>query len=56
MNQPSDSDALALARHAAVSWIAEALQQSFTLARATALASQRTWGAKTYAASTLEDW
>ena len=56
MNQPSDSDALALARQAAVSWIAEALQQNFTLARATALASQRTWGGKTYSASTLEEW
>ena len=56
MNQPSDSDALALARHAAVSWIAEALKQNFTLARATALASERTWDGKTYSASTLENW
>ena len=56
MNQPSDSDALALARHAAVSWIQEALKQNFTLARATALASERTWGGKTYSASTLESW
>jgi len=56
MNQPSDSDALALARHAAVSWIAEALKQNFTLARATALASERTWGDQTYSASTLEGW
>jgi len=56
MNQPSESDALALVRHAAVSWIAEALKQNFTLARATALASQRTWGDKTYSASTLEGW
>jgi len=56
MNQPSDSDALALARHAAASWIQEALQQHFTLARATALASERTWGGKTYSASTLEGW
>ena len=56
MNQPSDSDALALARHAAASWIQEALKQNFTLARATALASERTWGGKTYAASTLESW
>jgi len=56
MNQPSDSDALALARHAAVSWIAEALKQNFTLARATALASERTWGPRTYSASTLEGW
>jgi transposase InsO family protein len=56
MNQPSDSDALALARHAAVTWIQEALKQNFTLARATALASERTWGDKTYSASTLESW
>jgi len=56
MNQPSDSDALALARHAAASWIQEALKQNFTLARATALASERTWGGKTYSASTLETW
>jgi putative transposase len=56
MNQPSDSEALALARHAAVSWIHEALKQNFTLARATALASERSWGGKTYSASTLESW
>jgi len=56
MNQPSVSDALALARHAAASWIQEALKQHFTLARATALASERTWGGKTYSASTLEGW
>src|SRR5712691_9064922 len=56
MNQPSDSDALALVRHAAVNWIAEALKQNFTLTRATALASERTWGGKTYSASTLESW
>jgi transposase InsO family protein len=56
MNEPSDSDALALARHAAASWIQEALKQNFTLARATALASERTWGGKSYSASTLESW
>ncbi len=32
------------------------LKQNFTLARATALASERTWGGKTYSASTLEGW
>ena len=56
MNQPQDSDALALARHAAATWIQEALKQNFTLVRATALASERTWGGKTYSASTLESW
>lgn len=56
MNQPAQSDVLALARHAAVSWIQEALQQNFTLARATARASERTWHGKTFSASTLESW
>src|ERR1043165_5360849 len=56
MNTPSPSDALARARHAAVTWIQEALKENYTLARATALASERTWGAKTYSASTLESW
>lgn len=56
MNQPSPSDALALARHAAVSWIQEALKQNFTLVRAIALASERTWDGKSYSASTLESW
>ena len=56
MNEPSPTDALALARHAAATWIQEALKQNFTLARATALASERTWGGKSYAAATLESW
>ncbi len=56
MNQPSDSEASALARHAAASWIQEAIAQNFTLARATTLASERPWGGKLYGASTLEGW
>jgi putative transposase len=56
MNPPSPSDELALTRHAAVSWIQEALKENYTLARATALASERTWGGKIYSASTLESW
>jgi putative transposase len=56
MNQPSHSDATALIRHAAVTWIQEALKENYTLARATALASERTWGGKTYSASTLQGW
>jgi putative transposase len=56
MNQPSHSDALALARHAAVTWIQEALKQHFTLVRALRLASERTWGDQSYSASTLESW
>jgi transposase InsO family protein len=56
MNEPQKPDALALARHAAVSWIQEALKSHFTLARALSLASERTWGDKLYAAATLERW
>lgn len=56
MNQPSHADALALARHAAVTWIQEALNQHFTLVRALSLASERTWGDQRYSASTLESW
>lgn len=56
MNQPQKPEALALARHAAVSWIQEALKEHFTLARALSLASERRWGDKLYAASTLERW
>ena len=47
---------MALIRHAAATWIQEALKQNFTLVRAIALASERTWGDKTYSASTLESW
>jgi len=56
MKQPSDSDALALVRYAATSWIQEALKDNLTFANATALASHRTWGGKVYSASTLESW
>jgi len=56
MNQPSSSDALALARHAAVTWIQEALKENYTSARATAMDSERTWGGNTYSASILESW
>lgn len=56
MNEPSNSDALALARHAAVTWIQEALKEHFTLVRALHLASQRLWGGQSYSASTLESW
>lgn len=56
MNEPQKPDALALARHAAVSWIHEALKEHFTLARALSLASERAWSNKLYAASTLERW
>ena len=56
MNEPSKSDDQALVRHAAASWIQDALNQGFTLARATALASERTWGDKKYSAGALESW
>lgn len=56
MNEPASSDPLALVRHTAVSWIQEALKENFTLTRALSLASERTWGQKHYAASTLESW
>ena len=56
MNESTHSDAGALTRHAAVTWIEDALKHHCTLARATALASERTWGGKDYSASTLEGW
>lgn len=54
--QSDPSDSQALARHAAVCWIQEALKGNFTLTRALALASEREWGGQRYCASTLEDW
>lgn len=53
---PNKSDETALARHAAVCWIQEALKENFTLTRALALASQRPWGGTLYGPSTLEGW
>jgi len=54
-DHPSSTE-LALARHAAVSWIQQALEQNCTLARALALASERHWGGKLYAPSTIDAW
>ena len=56
MNESVNTDAGALARHAAATWIEDALKHNFTLARATALASERTCGEKSYSACTLESW
>jgi transposase InsO family protein len=56
MNESENTDAGALARHAAATWIEDALKHNFTLARATVLASERTWGERSYSASTLESW
>ena len=53
---PDKSDATALARHAAVCWVQEALKENFALTRALALASERQWGGKLYGTSTLEGW
>ena len=47
---------MALARHAAVTWIQEALKDNYTLTRAAVLASERPWGGKLYSASALEGW
>ena len=50
-------DSLALARHAAVSWIDQTLkQENLPLVRVLALASERFWGARLYSAATLEAW
>lgn len=56
MKELESSEALALARHAAVTWIQEALKENFSLVRALQLASQRPWGQKHYCSSTLERW
>jgi transposase InsO family protein len=56
MTKPPSPDALALARHAAVSWVQEAINEHFTLARALSLASERPWGGKIYAPATIERW
>ena len=53
---PNPSETTALARHAAVCWVQEALKENFTLTRALALASEHQWGGKLYAPSTLEAW
>ena len=53
---PDKSNEKALARHAAVCWVQEALKENFTLTRAVALASERPWGGTLYGPSTLEGW
>jgi transposase InsO family protein len=49
-------DPLALAKHAAVCWVEQALREHFSVQRALALASERPWGGQLYSASTLEGW
>lgn len=56
MTLPSNSDQVALARHAAVCWVQQAIKENFTLTRALTLASEREWGGRFYCPSTLEDW
>ena len=53
----SDSpNPVALAKHAAVCWVEQAIQEHFPIKRALALASERHWGGKLYSPSTLEGW
>ena len=47
---------LALARHAAVCWIEQAVKEHHPVKRAITLASERHWGGQLYAPSTLEGW
>lgn len=56
MTTKDSPDPLALAKHAAVCWVEQALQEHFSVKRALALASERPWGGQLYAASTLEGW
>lgn len=56
MAKESSPDPQALARHAAVCWIQQALNEHLPVKRAIALASEHHWGGQTYAPSTLEAW
>jgi putative transposase len=46
----------ALARFAAVQWIAQALRSGLSLTRALALAAEQPWDGQNYTAATLESW
>ena len=46
----------ALARYGAVSWIEQAVESGMLLQEALRRASERMWGERYYAASTLEEW
>lgn len=56
MKKPEEPDPSSLAKHAAVCWIEEAIKEHLPLKRAITLASERHWGNKLYAPSTLEGW
>lgn len=56
MAKSESPDPLALAKHAAVCWVEQAIKELYGVKRALALASERHWGGKLYSASTLEDW
>lgn len=56
MAKADSPDPLALAKHAAVCWVEQAIQELYGVQRALALASERPWGGQLYSASTLEGW
>jgi transposase InsO family protein len=56
MAKEASPDPLALARHAAVCWIEQAIKEHLPVKQAIALASERHWGGQIYAPSTLEAW
>lgn len=56
MTEQKSPDPLALAKHAAVCWIEQAIKEHLPIKRALALASERHWGGQLYACSTLEAW
>lgn len=56
MTKDLSPDPLALAKHAAVCWIEQAIKEQHPIKRAIALASERHWGDQLYAPSTLEAW
>lgn len=56
MAKPESPDPLALAKHAAVCWVEEAIKELYGVQRALTLASERPWGGQLYAPSTLEGW
>ena len=56
MAKTDSPDPLALAKHAAVCWVEQAIKELYGVQRALVLASERHWGGQLYSASTLEGW
>lgn len=56
MAKADSPDPLALAKHAAVCWVEQAIKELYGVQRALVLASERHWGGQLYSASTLEGW